>query len=63
MPRNLPKVGKKDYNAEMKAVLKKAVVHYHPDRSEPEVNGMKWKVFCEEVCKLLTARYESFKLP
>ena len=64
LPRKLPKLsdGQEKYNKAMKDLFKKAVVHYHPDRSEPDVNGVKWKVLCEEICKVLTGRYERFKI-
>jgi len=65
LPKKLPSLsqGITAYDKAMKELFKKAVVHYHPDRSEPEVNGKKWKVLCEEICKLFTGRYECFKQP
>ena len=51
----------KDAEVYMKKALQKAILHYHPDKSEPEKNGMKWKVLTEEITKFLTKRYECFK--
>ncbi|XP_061188288.1 uncharacterized protein LOC133196411 [Saccostrea echinata] len=48
----------KDAEENIKKALQKAVTHYHPDRSEPEKNGLKWKVMSEEITKFLTSRYE-----
>ncbi|KAK3102669.1 hypothetical protein FSP39_013052 [Pinctada imbricata] len=45
-----------------KKLLQTSVVHYHPDRSDPEKNGMKWKVLSEQITKYLTNRYEAIKL-
>ena len=51
----------KDAKDNMKKAFQKAILHYHPDKSEPEKNGMKWKVLTEEITKFLTKRYECFK--
>lgn len=48
--------------ADLKKVLQKAVVHYHPDRIDVEKHGKKQKVLCEEITKYLTRRYETFKV-
>ncbi|XP_048775106.2 uncharacterized protein LOC125679711 isoform X2 [Ostrea edulis] len=48
----------KDAEENIKKTLQKAVTHYHPDRSEPEKNGLKWKVLSEEITKYLSSRYE-----
>lgn len=48
--------------SDLKKVLQKAVVHYHPDRVDVEKFGKKRKVLCEEITKYLTRRYESFKI-
>ena len=45
--------------AEMKKIFQKAVTHYHPDRQK--AHGEKWVVLCEEITKVLTAKYEKFK--
>lgn len=47
----------------LKELLKTAVVHYHPDKqpkgdSEAE---KKWAVLAEQICKYLSAHYQSFK--
>ncbi|XP_052057822.1 uncharacterized protein LOC127698399 [Mytilus californianus] len=47
--------------ADLKKILQKAVVHYHPDRVDVEKHGMKRKVLSEEITKYLTLRYEFFK--
>ena len=41
--------------------LQKAVIHYHPDKVDVKEHGMKWKVLCEEIEKILTRKYESYK--
>ena len=51
----------KDAKDNMKKALQKAILHYHPDKSELEKNGMKWKVLTEEITKFLTKRYEYIK--
>nr|XP_034304055.1 uncharacterized protein LOC105344738 [Crassostrea gigas] len=50
-----------DAEENIKRALQKAVIHYHPDKSEPEKNGMKWKIMSEEITKYLTSRYEVLK--
>ena len=45
----------------MKKCLQKAVCHYHPDNVDGEKHGKKWKVLSEEICKVLTQRYEQMK--
>ncbi|XP_065053598.1 uncharacterized protein LOC135682566 [Rhopilema esculentum] len=63
LPEKLPDIseGIAEYNADMKTLLKKAIVHYHPDRCDVKADGEKWKVLSEEICMRLTRRYESFK--
>ena len=63
LPSDLPDIsnGIQAYNSELKTILRKAIIHYHPDRCNVEKHGKKWKVLCEEICKMLTRRYESFK--
>lgn len=51
----------KDAAENIKKALQKAVIHYHSDKSEPEKNGMKWKIMSEEITKYLTSRYELLK--
>lgn len=43
----------------MKAALKKAILHYHPDTNTQF--GEDWKVLCEEICKHLNVKYENIK--
>jgi hypothetical protein len=57
----VPDVGAME-GADLKKLLQKAVVHYHPDRIDVEKFGKKRKVLGEEITKYLTRRYESFKL-
>ena len=45
--------------ANIKKVLLKAVVHYHPDKQNQYER--KWQVLCEEITKCLNASYEIFK--
>ena len=49
----------KDY----KKLLTKALGVYHPDKVDEKVYGMKWKVLCEEITKMLTFHYEETKQP
>lgn len=44
-----------------KKALLKAIQHYHPDKQDRKEYGEKWAVLCEEICKLLTPRYECYK--
>lgn len=48
----------KDY----KKLLVKALSVYHPDKVDENLYGMKWKVLCEEITKMLTYHYEGTKL-
>ena len=34
--------------------LRRALVHYHPDKNRAEVHGVRWAVLCEELAKLAT---------
>ena len=43
-----------------KKAVKMALVHYHTDRLSKE-EDMKWYVLCEEICKMLTQKYEQLK--
>ena len=45
----------------LKKLLAKAIVHYHPDKIDAEEYGMEYKVFCEEIVKNLTVKYEMMK--
>ncbi|XP_050406722.1 uncharacterized protein LOC126822039 [Patella vulgata] len=47
--------------AQLKKLYQKAVVHFHPDKIDISVHGKKWKVLSEEICKILTSQYESYK--
>lgn len=44
-----------------KKAFQKAVVYYHPDKVDVEKYGMKWKVLCGEITKILTGVYETYK--
>lgn len=46
---------------DLKKLYRKALVHYHPDKVDKKVEGMKWFVLCSEITKLLTGRYEVLK--
>lgn len=56
----------KDVQGKDKKVLKKfflkAVTYYHPDKQEVEKFGMKWKILCGEITKMLTRIYEAYKI-
>ena len=43
-----------------KKAVKMALMHYHTDKLNKE-EDMKWYVLCEEICKLLTQKYEQLK--
>ena len=47
---------------EYKKLLVKALSVYHPDKVDENLYGMKWKVLCEEIRKMLTYHYEGTKL-
>lgn len=47
----------KDY----KKLLVKTLSVYHPDKVDEKQHGMKWKVLCEEITKMLTFHYERTK--
>ncbi|XP_057292718.1 uncharacterized protein LOC130621447 [Hydractinia symbiolongicarpus] len=49
------------FRTEMKQLFRTAVIHYHPDRVDAKKEGKKIKVLMEEIHKLLTQRYESYK--
>ncbi|KAI5059806.1 hypothetical protein GOP47_0026125 [Adiantum capillus-veneris] len=42
-----------------KAILRKAISHYHPDLNIRY--GDEWKIFCEEICKLLNLKYRAWR--
>ena len=42
-----------------KSVLKKAILHYHPDKNS--THGTQWQVLCEEIVKLINNKYAAFK--
>ena len=50
-----------DQRSKMKKALLTAIQHYHPDKQDKEEYGRKWAVLCEEITKLLNARYEGYK--
>ena len=41
--------------------LARAIVYYHPDKIDTEVHGVEYKVWCEEIVKDLTRKYEKIK--
>ena len=43
-----------------KKAVKMALMHYHTDKLNKE-EDMKWYVLCEEICKMLTQKYEQLK--
>ena len=57
----LPDAGDDDYSITLKQLLRKACIHYHPDKVDVKKHGMQWKVLCEEINKHITSRYEVFK--
>ena len=57
----IPEVGSDTYRKDMKALLRNAVIHYHPDKIDVEKHGTAWKVLCEEISKYLSCKYEIFK--
>ena len=46
----------------VRKLLAKAIVYYHPDKIDIDKFGMKYKVWSEEITKRLSAKYEMFKL-
>jgi hypothetical protein len=42
-------------------LLRKVMTKYHPDRVDKLQHGMKYFVLCEEISKVLTFKYESWK--
>ena len=59
LPDTLP--DEKAEASEWKPIFKAAVIHYHPDKTNVETDGKRWKVLCEEISKILTGIYESMK--
>lgn len=43
-----------------KKAVKMALMHYHTDKLSKE-EDMKWYVLCEEICKMLSQKYEQLK--
>lgn len=56
-----PKRGEKSGDSNMKTKLKLALLHYHPDKQDVEVHGLKWMVLAEEITTLLTHHYTCHK--
>jgi len=56
-----PKRGEKSADSNMKTKLKLALLHYHPDKQDVEVHGLKWMVLAEEITSLLTHHYTCHK--
>ncbi|XP_074641672.1 uncharacterized protein LOC141899326 [Tubulanus polymorphus] len=44
-----------------KKAITKALIHYHPDKIDMEKFGIKWKVICEEITKVLNNRFTCYK--
>jgi len=45
-----------------KKLLLKALGFYHPDKVDEKIHGMKWKILCGEITKMLNDHYEGTKL-
>ena len=45
----------------LKKLLTKAIVDYHPDKIDTRAHGMEYKVWCEEIVKNLTRKYDMMK--
>ena len=56
-----PKRGEKSADSQMKTKLKMALLHFHPDKQDVEVHGLKWVVLTEEITILLTYHFANFK--
>ena len=56
-----PKRGEKSADSQMKTKLKMALLHFHPDKQDVEVHGLKWVVLTEEITILLTYHFGNFK--
>merc|ERR1712100_177728 len=57
---HLARVKGADANS-LKKVLQTALLHYHSDKNTTGEYGMEWAVLCEEISKLLNAKYDSVK--
>ena len=44
-----------------KKLLMKVLTFYHPDKVDENEHGKKWKIFCEEITKLLNLHFERTK--
>lgn len=56
-----PKRGTKSTDPSIRARYKIALLHYHPDKQDPEEHGLKWIVLSEEITVLLTYHFERMK--
>lgn len=56
-----PKRGEKSIDSSLKTVIKKALLHYHPDKQDLEVHGLKWIVLSEEITILLNYHFGCMK--
>lgn len=56
-----PKRGEKPSDGGIKAKLKIALLHYHPDKQDLETNGLKWIILSEEITILLNHHFERVK--
>ena len=45
-----------------KKLLIRALGFYHPDKVDEKIHGMKWKILCGEITKMLNDHYEGTKL-
>ena len=45
----------------LKKCYRNAASHYHTDKNSEELYGLEWYFICEETCKLINNRYETFK--
>ena len=45
----------------MKKVYIKLSMYYHPDKVDTTVHGRKYQVLCEEIAKVVNARYANMK--
>jgi DnaJ-domain-containing protein 1 len=54
-------LGEEPNASNTKALLKKAISHYHPDRAVQQGWTRRVVILHEEIVKVLTAKYEHFK--
>ena len=56
-----PKRGQKSTSSSLKTVLKKALLHYHPDKQDLEKHGLKWIVLSEDITVMLNHHFGQMK--